>query len=115
MTVAVDVDRLLEALNALVGKSVIVEESISRNRELGHDRHCATYSQFRFQVRRITTSFSGMQVVLEGDESRYAIAAQSIARVTFEPQLVIDERFDPSIERRTTLRISHDHGGCEIA
>jgi hypothetical protein len=103
-----ELDRVVAILQALVGRHVIIDESISRKRELGHDRHWATFSQLSFQLRSVTTTFSGLQLVIEGDVGRYGIALPSVAQVVFEPELAIVERFETSTERRTTFAVRED-------
>ena len=104
MPVIAELGRLLEALEDLVGKTVVIEESISRERDRGHDRHWSTSSHFEFVVRRFSGTISGAQLSLEGDGAQYAMAAHSIAEASFAPHLVICERFEQHTERRTTIR-----------
>ena len=104
MPVISELGRLLDALEGLVGKTVAIEESISRDRERGHDRHWSTASHFEFVVRRFSGAISGGQLALEGDGTQYAMAAHAIAEASFEPHLVICERFEQRTERKTTIR-----------
>jgi hypothetical protein len=103
--VTFDVDRLLATLDGLVGRRVAIEESISRDRQRGHDRHCSTSSRLELVVARVSGTISGAQLILEGDGARYAIAASAIASALFEPDLVVVEHFEERTERRTTIRI----------
>jgi hypothetical protein len=105
MPVISELGRLLEALEGLVGKTVAIDESISRDRHRGHDRHWSTSSHFEFVVRRFSGTISGGQLALEGQGMQYAMAAFSIAEVSFDPLLVICERFEQRTERKTTLRV----------
>ncbi len=101
-----ELPRLLTALEALVGKHVIIRESISRDRASGHDRHWATTSQLELIVTRVGITISGAQILIDGDGTFYAIAADVISSLSFEPELVIVEHFEKRTERRTTLQLA---------
>jgi hypothetical protein len=105
MPVVADVQRLLAALEGLVGKKIAIEESISRDRKRGHDRHWSTQSRLVLVVRRCSGTISGAQLILEGDDVWYATAADAITAATFEPCIVITEHFEECTERRTTIRV----------
>lgn len=97
-------ERLLESFGSLVGKKIAIEESISRDRERGHDRHWSTVSRLELFVARFSGTVSGAQLILEGDGMWYAMAADAIASAAFEPDLTVVEHFEQRTERRTTIR-----------
>ena len=102
-----EMGRLLEALEALVGQRIAIEESISRDRDRGHDRHWSTFSRFELVVKRFSGTISGVQLVLESSDGDtwYAMAADAIVSASFEPSLVVAEHFERRTERRTTIRV----------
>ncbi len=106
MPVIVEIGRLLDSLESLVGKKIAIEESLSRDRESGHDRHWSTFSRFEFVVRRFSGTISGGQLILEGDGIWYAMAADSIAYASVEPNIIVGERFEQRTERRTTIDVT---------
>lgn len=101
-----EVGRLLDSLERLVGKKIVIEESISRDRDAGHDRHLSTWSYVELVVTRVTGTISGAELVVEGGGARYAMAAHAIAAVTATPDLVVTEHFEHRTERRTTIRVA---------
>jgi hypothetical protein len=105
--VIAEVEQLLDRLGRLIGQAIAIEESISRDRARGHDRHWSTQSLIEIVVQAIRGTISGAQIILDGGSVWYAISADAIASVTFEPDLVIAERFEQCTERRTTIRLVH--------
>ena len=104
----VDYDALVQALEAFVGKTVLIHESRSRSRDRGgHDRHFATYTRFTMRLKAHGISISGQQLSLEGEDgSPYGICRTNITCVTFcaaQETLGIVEQFETQMERQTTL------------
>jgi len=104
MPVIAVIEPLLESLEGLVGKRVAIEESISRDRERGHDRHWSTLSRLELVVARVSGTVSGAQLILEGEGMWYAMAADAITSAAFGPVLTVVEQFEQRTERRTTIR-----------
>jgi hypothetical protein len=103
---AAELEQLIDRLQGLIGQAVAIEESISRDRDRGHDRHWSTQSCLELVVRHVRGTTSGAQVILEGDATTwYAMSADAIAAVSYEPHLVVAERFEQRTERRTTIRV----------
>ncbi len=96
---------LLGIMDTFQGKSLVISESISRNRESGHDR--ATLSTIPMRADSIRTTPDGTRVVLEGEQTRYMIALQAVARFRLPRKgiLEITEHFEAQAERLTTLQI----------
>jgi hypothetical protein len=105
MPIIAEIGRLLDSLEGLVGKRVAIDESISRDRARGHDRHWSTASRFEFVVARSAGTISGAQLILEGDGMWYAMAADAITSAIFEPNLIIAEQVEHRTERQTTIRV----------
>jgi hypothetical protein len=104
----VDYDALVQAVEAFVGKTVLIHESLSRSRDVGgHNRHFATYTRFTMRLKAYGISISGQQLSLEGEDgSLYGISMTNITSVTFcaaEETLEIIEQFETEMERQTTL------------
>lgn len=104
----VSVESILESLESLKGKRVILRESISRNRSAGHDRHFATVTEFLLQISDIEPWFSGGQIrLIDSSGNGYGISIESTIRLHREANgtIVIDEQFEQETERRTTISI----------
>ncbi|HLA42088.1 MAG TPA: hypothetical protein VJZ27_01560 [Aggregatilineales bacterium] len=104
-----DVDKLLNWLESTRGKRISIHESLSRARQLGHDRHFTTDSAFTLTVSNFSGINSESQINLEQDQDfSYAIAADVISDFKIEDsskKLIINEHFEQETERRTTIRI----------
>lgn len=101
------IEELIEHFEALVGKEILIYESISRSREVGkHDRHFATHSQFKMQLKDVGVSFSGLNLMLEGEDVFfYGIACEKIVNVrrASENDVEIVEWFEEQTERLSTI------------
>ena len=104
-----DVDKLLNWLESTRGKRISIHESLSRARQLGHDRHFTTDSAFTLTVSNFSGINSESQINLEGDDTTYyGISADTISDFKIEDnnkKIVINEHFEQETERRTTIRI----------
>jgi hypothetical protein len=96
---------LLGIVDSFQGKSITISESISRSRDRGHDR--ATTSTIPITVDSIRATPDGTQLALEGDQTRYVIALEIVARFRLarNGDLEIAEHFEEQTERLTTLRV----------
>lgn len=106
---ASELEHLLNLSSFYGGKTIIVVESISRNRDAGHDRHFATYSSFSFDVDWVTGSMSGFNLQFVGNESSYAVALEYVTSFDFDEKefvLKITEHFEERTERVTTISSS---------
>jgi hypothetical protein len=105
-----DVENLYNKLQSLVGKQVWIAESLSRNRQVGHDRHFATSSIFMLILERISWSFSGANLHLDGTEGfSYSLSSLNIVEFSTDEKgrLTIVEHFESKTERRITLWANH--------
>jgi hypothetical protein len=102
--------KLLEITPTFVNHPVVINESITRSRNIGgHDRHFATQSQFAMMVKSVDTLISGSQLQLaDGDHTWYGIALECVVHIDdHDPQqLEIVEHFETEIERRTIIRLT---------
>ncbi|MFZ0544550.1 MAG: hypothetical protein WAM60_03895 [Candidatus Promineifilaceae bacterium] len=99
-----ELDKLVQLAHSYIGKSIKVDESISRSREIGqHNRHFATHTYFSFTVEDVFVAFSGAQLMLLGTNARYGISLDSIVSFKDENGLEIVEHFEQKTERRTRI------------
>lgn len=100
-------EELLRRLESFVGERLLISESISRNREIGHDRHFAVRTQFEMRLEHVGTAFSGVQLMLDGGgDFWHGISAESIVSTSLGPDRVeITEWYESRTERKTTLRV----------
>ena len=101
-----DVEGLVNALKSFIGKQTWIIESISRNREIGHDRHFATYSRFMMTPKSVEWSISGANFYIDGIEGfSYSLSSLNIIRFNADEarRLTIVEHFESKTERETTL------------
>lgn len=98
---------LLRRLETFVGKRLAISESISRDREIGHERHFATMTQFEMRLESAGTALSGAQLMLLGEGNlTYGVSAESIVSTSSQGESVeIVEWFESKTERKTTLRV----------
>jgi hypothetical protein len=101
-----DIEAIYDRLRTSVGVSVCIVESISRSRDRGHDRHFATRSQLRFELREVEWAFSGSQLLLSGPPGfSYGISCDSLVSIeSHAPDAVtFVEHFEIRLERRTEI------------
>jgi len=104
--VTYDVEGLVSALQSLIGKQTWIAESISRNREIGHDRHFATISYFVMIPKSVSWSISGANFHIDGNEGfSYSLSSERIVRFSSDEagRITIIEQFESKTERKTTL------------
>lgn len=100
-------EELLRRLESFVGQRLLISESVSRNRESGHDRHFAVRAQFEMRLDHVGTAVSGAQLMLDGEGGFCCgISAGSIVSTSLSPDRVeITEWYEAKTERKTTLRV----------
>ena len=104
-----DIEDLHNRLQSLVGKQVWIAESISRNREAGHDRHFATSSSFMLTLKSVGWSMSGANFYLDGTEGfSYSLSSGHIVQFGTDEmeRLTIVEQFETKTERQTKLWVT---------
>jgi hypothetical protein len=97
----------LARLDAWRGRTVIVTESISRNRALGHDPNFASQSQFSMTLAFVGET-SGGHISLDGaGGAQYQIAILDLTDVLDdgESTLYFIERIGDTAERRSTIKL----------
>lgn len=107
-TIIGHLDELLATLNAWCGSEIFISESVSRSRELGHDRHFATRSVFFMRLREVGTAFSGSVLMLDGEADgravSYQIALDAVTTADVESHaVVLVEQFEQHTERRSEM------------
>jgi hypothetical protein len=60
-------DELLTTLKSYCGHEIGIVESVSRSRDIGHDRHFSTRSVFFMRLREVGVAFSGTSLTLDGE------------------------------------------------
>lgn len=101
-----DVEGLYEIFKAFVGKRLWINESISRNRAAGHDRHFATSSRFMMTLKSVSWSISGANFYLDGTEGfTYSLSSERIVRFSTNEtgHTTIIEQFESKTEHETIL------------
>jgi hypothetical protein len=101
-----DYEDLFNQMNSHVGKQIRITESLSRNRQVGHDRHFATISQFEMTLEDVRWSFSGANFYLYGTEGfLYSLSSYNIVQFNTDEKGVftIIEQFESKTERKTTI------------
>jgi len=104
-----DIEDLYNQLQSLVGKQVWIAESLSRNRQIGHDRHFAASSTFMLTLERVSWSFSGANFYLDGTEGfSYSLSSENIVQFSIDEKacLTIVEQFESKTERKTKLWVT---------
>jgi hypothetical protein len=104
-----DFDALYERLKNLEGKPIWIVESISRNREAGHDRHFATQSGFMLTVKFVGWAISGANYHLLGMEGfSYSLSSEHIVEFTHDDveSFTVVEHFETKTERKTTFSLA---------
>lgn len=107
-TVIDQLDELLSTLKAACGRDILISESVSRARELGHDRHFSTRSVFFMRLREVGTAFSGSTLMLDGEVGGrvvgYQIALDAVVIADVESHaVVLVEHFEKETERRSEI------------
>lgn len=99
--------QLGELLEPLQGKTVTIEELITRDRDRGYDRHFSICNKFQFVVEKVMWQMSGGNFYLYGkDPIQYAFLTGVLSGITSEnDEYVILEQYEDKTERKTVLRI----------
>ena len=102
-----ELERLIELAYSYIGRSIKLDESISRSREIGrHDRHFATHTWFKMTVENVIAAFSGAQLAFLGENGRYGISLDSVIDYNETAKgLEIIEHFEHETERLTIISI----------
>ncbi len=89
----------------LRGQRATFTESISRSRDIGHDRHFATRTCFSMRVGDVNFFFSGTQMAFRGEDACYGISLDSVASYSVDEggTMQVIEHFEHETERRTTI------------
>ena len=102
-----DLEKLVNLVHGYIGKTIKVDESISRSRDVGHhDRHFSTHTYFTFTVENVMVAFSGAQLTILGTNARYGISLDSVVSFRNEEGLEIVEHFEKQTERQTLITIT---------
>jgi hypothetical protein len=116
-------EALAAALGAWCGADVLIAESISRSRDLGHDRHFATRSVLAMRLMHVGTTISGTALTLDGDAGGrsvwYQVALDAVTAVAVESHaIVLVEQFEERTERRTEVTLAvgptREHGHADV-
>ena len=99
------VERLANFLQTIEGCEVDVAESITSDLSRGHDRHCATFSSFRFSVERVGWNVSGGALRISGTkDTQYCISSSALWQVEISHgKAIVAERHGDCAERRSTI------------
>jgi hypothetical protein len=103
-----DFEDLVNKLQSLVGMQVWITESLSRNRQIGHDRHFATRSTFMLTLDHVSWTLSGSSLHLDGTEGfLYCLSVEHIVQFRTDEleRLIIVEQFERKTERKTEIRV----------
>lgn len=103
-----DFNNLLETLMTFEDKKLVINESITRNRNVcKHAQHFATKTQFIMTLKEIYDTTSGANLILRGIENYYGIALELIVNFHLNETGVLEivEHFEQQTERRTTISI----------
>jgi hypothetical protein len=100
-------EELVRRLESFVGKRLLISESITRDREIGHERHFATMTHFEMELESVFTALSGAQLMLNGKgRHKLGVSAESIVRTSLGGGVVeIIEWFESETERKTTISV----------
>lgn len=103
--------KLGELLEPLEGKTVSIEEWITRDRERGYDRHFSILNKTKFLVTNVMWQMSGGHYYLYGEEPyQYAFLTGELSEVTTtDHNYVIIEQYEDKTERKSVLTIVGDH------
>jgi hypothetical protein len=100
------IDELVDTIANLKNKSIKVYISISRARDLGHDRHFSTETCFKMLVNNFGITMSGAQIILEQDETTcLGVSADALAdfSIADDGKIIFIEHFEEKTERRTVI------------
>jgi hypothetical protein len=107
--IAATIDDTIARLQEWVGRTVVIEASLSRVPSAGHDRHFATKTQFAMQLEFVGASFSGSALRFEGRQGgdrilhEVSLLSAKVLEFVALDHLAIVERFGPELERQTTV------------
>lgn len=96
---------LLGIVDSLLGKTLTISESISRDRQHGHER--AMLSTIPMTISSVHTTPDGTRLVLAGEQTSYMIALEVVARFQLarNGNLEIAEHYEEYTERLTTIQV----------
>ena len=99
--------QLGELLEPLEGKTIHIQEWLTRNRSSGYDRHCSIINSLVFTVERVAWQMSGGHFYLYGKEpTQYAFLTGELFEIYAENnKYVIIEQYEEKTERKTVLEI----------
>lgn len=98
------IEKMASALEELVGKTVEIRESISRDENRGFDRHCTVDNRFQLVVGRVGWQMSGGHFYLHGESAQYGINTGQIASfMATATEITITEKYEAKTIRRTTI------------
>jgi hypothetical protein len=103
-------DELLATFNTYRGQEVGIVESLSRSRDVGHDRHFSTRSEFFMRLRDVGVAFSGATLMIDGEAGGravgYQVALDAVTSADIEPHaIVIVGQFEQRTERRSQFTV----------
>src|SRR5689334_18117661 len=110
-TVIDRLDELLATLKSYCGHEIGIVESLSRSRDIGHDRHFSTRIAFFMLLRDVGVAFSGTSLTLDGEATGrsvyYQIALDAVVSANVESNaIVFIERFEEQTERRSKVTVA---------
>jgi len=101
-----DAESLYQVFQSFIGQRIRIHESISRNREAGHNRHFAADSAFTMTLKYVGWAISGANFHLDSEEGfAYGLSSFDIVRYEMDEagRVVIIEQFESKTERETTI------------
>ena len=100
------VEHLMQHIEAIRHTTLMIEESITYDRERGFDRHCTTQSRFFMVLRSVSVTMSGMQLLMsDGQHTWYGISLPKVALVQTDSDgtLEVIENLAATVARRTMI------------
>jgi len=98
------IDKMIAALEKLVGQFIEIRESISHDEIRGFDRHCTVVNYFRFVVTEVGWQMSGGHVYLHGENSQYGIQPGNIISVDLgQNGISITEKYESRTLRQSKI------------
>jgi hypothetical protein len=100
------IDLLIQRLEAMQQTALMIDSSITFDRERGFDRHCTTQSRFCMVLRSVSVTMSGMQLRMsDGQHTWYGISLPKVAFVQTDSDgnLEVIENLAATVARRTMI------------
>jgi hypothetical protein len=100
------VEQLMQCIEAIQHTAIMIEESITFDRDRGFDRHCTTQSRFFMVLRSVSVTMSGMQLLMsDGQHTWYGISLPKVAFVQTDTDgtLEVIENLAATVARRTMI------------